>query len=62
MTCRHKRAGIVTTHPNGYIEGEAHAAESTCERPECIAAAIRRVAGAANRTAFYRPDAERAAR
>jgi hypothetical protein len=55
--CRHRREGIVTTHPDGLPRSdEAHAAASTCSRPECIDAAKRWVAGQANRTAYYRAD------
>jgi hypothetical protein len=34
---RHKRQGIVTTHPNGLPAiGEGHYAASCCGKPECV--------------------------
>jgi hypothetical protein len=54
--CTHRRKGIVTTHPDGYVPGEAHAARNCCDRPDCIQAATSWCAGKANRTAHWSPD------
>lgn len=59
MTCRHKRAGIVTNKPDGYNPTLPHAAESVCDREACVAAAVRRVAALTNMTAYFRPDLPR---
>jgi hypothetical protein len=39
VPCDHPRTGIVTSHPNGYVEGR-HAATNVCDQPDCIAEAI----------------------
>ncbi len=54
--CTHVRAGIVTTHPGGYVRGEAHAARNCCGRQACIDAAVAWCASKANRTAYWLPD------
>lgn len=59
MSCNHKRAGIVTNQPNGYDASLPHAAESVCDREQCQSAAIRRVAGRTNMTAYFIADISR---
>ena len=39
--CNHRRAGIVTTHPNGLPAKGAMAATDCCTREECIEYSIR---------------------
>lgn len=57
--CRHKRRGIVTNQPSGYDLNRAHASTTVCGRDECVADAIRWVAGTTNETAVYVSDASR---
>jgi hypothetical protein len=60
--CNHARKGIVTNQPDGNDPDRPHAARTVCDRPECIAHAIKWVAGHTNETAVHITDAERRAR
>ncbi|MFT4471379.1 hypothetical protein ACMX2H_15865 [Arthrobacter sulfonylureivorans] len=55
----HERAGIVTNQPGGYDPGRAHAAVTTCGRPECRAASMAWVQKATGEPATYISDASR---
>lgn len=56
--CRHKRAGIVSSHPLGQPipREDAHCSVTVCGREECIAKGIAYVAGFVNGTATFYPD------
>lgn len=53
--CQHSPRGIVTNQPSEYDPTRPHASISTCERPTCIAASVKWVAGKTNETATFRP-------
>lgn len=54
---RHHRAGIVSNQDlKHYDQARALSSVSVCDRPECIAKAIKHVAGNSNETAAYYPD------
>lgn len=57
--CTHPRTGIVTSHPNGYVEGR-HAATNVCDLPECIAEAIAWVQRMSGKPAHHLLDAQKA--
>lgn len=61
--CKHKRAGIVTSHPEGFSpfnQSEGHAATSVCARDDCIEDAIEWASMISGRPAVFLPDATQA--
>lgn len=55
----HNRTGIVTNQPDGYDSTRSHCSVTICDRPECLAKAIKYVAGNTNETAVYSSDESR---
>ena len=53
----HNRTGLVSNQDrNNFDTKHTLSSVSVCDRPECIAKAIKYVAGQANETATYQPD------
>ena len=57
--CHHVRKGIVTSHPNGIVAEEAHAATNVCAREACIEDAKFWVRAVSGKTPHHIPDGAR---